>query len=382
MGEGIIGMAAARCHADPGRQPAPDGEVLDARCGARSRTEGVRPGREIPLPGPARRGEPGSRCRDGARPAGRRADGREHRRVAFTETDETPARRRRVVRRQRHRDRTGPGAERRVAQARGPLPRPCPSATHGDPSCGSSPSTAARSSTATTSSRASPAASCGRCSSSTTRTDGSSSRTRSPPRPLARAPGVPRQPRQPADPAEAPARRARRPDPNREDRPRPLPPRGRRRRPPRRSPHLTAPADRTGSHRPLLCGCELQVGARRCVPSRTCSHRPLFGGCELQVGERLRGCLRSGSCVQQAPGLLLRSRPRSTARCRRQAAEIGISNEATAARVRNGAWLEPIPGVLVVAAARRTWQQIHHPDAHPPWRRRGLALVRRSPSWP
>ena len=42
---------------------------------------------------------------------------------------------------------------------------------------------------------------------------------------------------------------------------------------------------------------------------------------------------------------------------RRQAAEIGISNEATAARVRNGAWLEPIPGVLVVAAARRTWQQ-------------------------
>ena len=40
-----------------------------------------------------------------------------------------------------------------------------------------------------------------------------------------------------------------------------------------------------------------------------------------------------------------------------QAAEIGISNEAIATRLRNGAWLEPIPGVLVVAAAPRTWQQ-------------------------
>ncbi len=42
---------------------------------------------------------------------------------------------------------------------------------------------------------------------------------------------------------------------------------------------------------------------------------------------------------------------------RRQAAEVGISNEATATRLRSGTWLEPIPGVLVVAAAPRTWQQ-------------------------
>jgi hypothetical protein len=42
---------------------------------------------------------------------------------------------------------------------------------------------------------------------------------------------------------------------------------------------------------------------------------------------------------------------------RRQAAEIGISNEAIATRLRSGAWLEPVPGVLVVAAAPRTWQQ-------------------------
>jgi hypothetical protein len=40
-----------------------------------------------------------------------------------------------------------------------------------------------------------------------------------------------------------------------------------------------------------------------------------------------------------------------------QAASLQISNEAIAARLKNGVWLEPVAGVLVVAAAPPTWRQ-------------------------
>ena len=228
VGEGLIGMAAARGRADAGREPAPDARRTRAR--VRRSFEGPAssaPGHEIPHARTARRRRAGSPC-----PPWRSASSsacwwsRAPTPVAFTAADEAALTVRGVARGERDRGRPSRGARPRSA-CRAGAARPRRRARRRRrprPTCGSSRSTAARSSTATTSSRASPAASCGRCSATTSARAGRVHQPRGAPRPDARPAAEFRDNFESRlHPAEAPARRARGADPDREDRPRPLP---------------------------------------------------------------------------------------------------------------------------------------------------------------
>ena len=88
VGEGVIGMAAARVEADAGRQPRSDAGLRAYRP---ARVRGERDGGARPRDpaARARRGrEPSGGARGRARPARRRARHREPRKLAFTPDDE------------------------------------------------------------------------------------------------------------------------------------------------------------------------------------------------------------------------------------------------------------------------------------------------------
>ena len=174
VGDGVIGLAAER--AAPVRVGNAHQIVKYSRdrsaVPTRTRAPSSRVARS-PLPGLAARRQPHRGARPRPRPARRRADrrGRRRRRSSSRRTSRpspssppsspTPSR---PIR-----------AEERAATAtagagRSATAQSVPSASGDDaraPTSGSSPSTAARSSTATTSSRVSPAGSCGRCCAST-----------------------------------------------------------------------------------------------------------------------------------------------------------------------------------------------------------------------
>ena len=135
-------------HRDPHRQPPADAEVLDHGA-AVVRGGGGAAGPRDPAARSPRHGEQagGAVCR--ARGASGRADGRVGSRGRVRRGGRDPARRGRLVRGERHRDRpvAGEGGA-RSRRLGGPL-RPRPSRGRRR-SCGTSPSTAARSWTATT----------------------------------------------------------------------------------------------------------------------------------------------------------------------------------------------------------------------------------------
>ena len=103
---------------------------------------------------------------------------------------------------------------------------------------------------------------------------------RGPARPVARAARVPRQLREPADPAQAPARRAGRADPDREDRPRTVPARGR-----------TAAATRTSLMSLLTAGEAVVLGMVEGVTE----FLPISSTGHLLVASRIMGLPDSGA---------------------------------------------------------------------------------------
>ena len=154
VGDGLIGMAAQRC------EPIAVGNLLQMAKYSRSMraqfedSGGVRPGREVPMPGLDGRRQPAGRPRQGARRARRRARRRQHASRRLRRGRRADARRRGDDARQR--DRARPLARARPARpGRRPSTRRRPhraAATEraARRPCASSRSTAARSSTVTT----------------------------------------------------------------------------------------------------------------------------------------------------------------------------------------------------------------------------------------
>ena len=181
VGDGVIGLAAER--APSVRVGNAQQMAKYARSVRRSYEDSgaIEPGREIARPGPAVRQQPHRRARPRARSARRRADSRGGAGGQLQRGRRGRPHRRRVPRRQRHRDDPRRGASRDHGDGRRRPPATPPPGARRPPArpatSASSASTAAPSSMATTSSKASPVDFCGPCCASTTAKAAPSSRT-------------------------------------------------------------------------------------------------------------------------------------------------------------------------------------------------------------